>query len=376
MNAGFKTCADPSVTPMANIAIPAGMRYNGRAGTRLEWEAIVHNAGRSAMGVESDTLEFKFYYIGADGNAAGFGAKRGRVTPTAVELKDTEIPHTAILDTMARDNRLILVVDTIQVPGKIAKHFTNGQILALQVSKAKPVELKKMIDQITSIHRAKRHKDELEAKGEGDTFRCLVCPQCEATLDVSGLPDTVYVHCPYCESIAQHDGRLIPSGERYRQCEECGWFDRVQGYTEFYFYFLLVLYGFSYKRRYLCDVCVNRVFWKVLLMNIIFILGIPPAIWMKIKSKLRREVGLREIARANTLARKGRSVEALQLYNNVLDRHPGHPGIHYDQALGALLENQLITAREFLDLSLQQCANYTPARYLLEQLDELEKQGN
>jgi hypothetical protein len=112
------------------------------------------------------------------------------------------------------------------------------------------------------------------------------------------------------------------------------------------------------------------------MMNIIFILGIPPAIWMKIKSKLGREEGLREIARANTLARKGRSVEALQLYNNVLDRHPGHPGIHYDQALGALVESEGQTAREFLNQALRQCGNYAPARYLLEQLDELEKQGN
>lgn len=326
------------------------------------------------MDEKTEELEFRFQYVDAAGNATGFRSKLGCVMPTGVDLKGVEIPHEAIFDTAARDSRLILVLDGAQVPEEILKRIVDHQVLALQVSKAKPVDLKRRIDRITSIHRAKRNRDALVAEGKEDTFRCLACPECEATLDVSGLPDTRYVYCPYCESLAGHDGERVPSGQHYRLCEECSWFDRVQGYTEFYFYFLLVLYGFSYKRRHLCDTCVNRVFWKVLLLNLVFILGVPSAIWMKVKSKFGRVEGFESLARANALAKKGRAAEALQLYNSALERYPGHPGVLFSQASGELAAENLPGARDFLARALQECSNYIPAQGMLQSLDEWEAQ--
>jgi len=326
------------------------------------------------MAVAADELEFKFQYVDAAGNAKGFRAQLGCLTPTGIELKGLVIPLTAVLETVARENRLVLAVDGAQIPQELYQHLIDAKLLILESSKVKPAVLKPRIDQVTSVYRAERHRQELEAEGKSHEFHCVKCPECDATVDASGPYETSHIYCPYCDAVLQKDGVMVSSGKHHRLCEECGWFDRVQGYTEFYFYFLLVVYGYSYKKRYLCDSCVSRVFIKTLLMNFLFVIGIPSAIWMKIKSTMGHEEGFQDLAKANAFAKKGKSVEAAQLYSNVLDRYPGHPGVLYDQAFAALSINDLGGARTMLQQALQQCSNYAPAQNLLEGLDQVEAQ--
>ncbi len=326
------------------------------------------------MTVAADELEFRFQYVDAAGNAKGLRAQLGCLSPTGIELKGLVVPFTAVLETVARDNRLVLAVDGAQIPQELYKHLIDAKLLILESTKVKPAVLKPRIDRVTSVYRAERHRQELEAEGKAHEFVCVTCPECDATIDASGPYDTAHVYCPYCDSVSQNTGALVSSGKHYRLCEECGWFDRVQGYTEFYFYFLLVVAGYSSKRRFLCDSCVNRVFWKTLLLNFLFIIGIPSSIWMKIKSKKGRVEGFQELAQANALAKKGRGSEAAQLYAAALDRYPGHPGILYDQGFAALAANDLASARSYFQQALQQCSNFEPAQRLLEGLDQVEAQ--
>lgn len=326
--------------------------------------------------MDTEEVTFQFRYVNEEGNPFGLEKYTGRVSWQDLALDKTRVPLDAIALTTVRDDRINLTLERDAPTDALRKFVTGVRMLTLEISKASAVTVKREIDRYLSVYRARENRLTLEEAGRGDTFRCLTCPECEATLDVSGLAYTPYVYCPYCESIAKRDGDLLPGGPNYRLCDECGWFDRVQGYTEFYFYYLVSISGASAKRRYCCDNCINRIFWKALALNVLFLVGIPPAIWMKLKSLRGREAGLESLALANKYAKAGRTREAQHHYVLCLDQHPGHPGIHYDQALGALLENQLITAHEFLNQALQQCGNYTPALYLREQLDDLEKEGD
>ena len=247
-------------------------------------------------------VEFKFRYV-RDGDNQGLMARKGSAGMEGLTLGEDRLPYAHIIDTTTRDKRLLLVVSP-QAPltGDAAKYL-NGQVLVLEVYKVQALELEKIVDRACSIQEATRNKERLLEEGKGELFRTVMCPECKAVVDVSELSETPYVYCRYCESVLR-DRATATSGADYRICDECGFFNRVKGYTQFYFYFLLVVYGFSYKRRHLCDNCVGPIFWKTLLMNLIFILGVPSAIYMKIKSMVGRDPTLKELNKAARLSRR------------------------------------------------------------------------
>ena len=156
----------------------------------------------------------------------------------------------------------------------------RGGVLALEVQGARVRDLERTIDRRASVLVAQRHKGELAAAGDEGRYRVMTCPHCQATVDLSDFERTRYVYCRYCESILDQSGSIVSAGDAYSACSECQMFGRVQGYTVFYFYFLLVVYGFSYGSRYLCDTCAVRTAQRALLLNLIFLLGIPSSIYM------------------------------------------------------------------------------------------------
>ncbi len=215
---------------------------------------------------------------------------------------------------------------------------------------------------------AQKHHEQLQREGKGQEFRCVICPQCEATVDLSLLNKTPYVYCRFCETIFQEQGSLKTEGSSYKLCDECGWFDRVQGYTEFYFYFLLVVYGFYWKRRYLCDTCVNRVFWKMLLLNLIFILGIFPALWMKIRSLIGRHQDLEDLAKANSLDKQGKYSQSDAIYAELCRRYSNHPGLLLNQSFSHLHGQDVQGAWNLLQEALHSCSNYAPVVRVINRL--------
>lgn len=316
-------------------------------------------------------IKFRFQYVNQSGNAMGWGAKQGSLTEDAIQLKKSELSYKAILDSTCRDRRMVLTLDPLEVgDAEVSKHIINKNILVLEITQAKPIDLERVIDRISSRYIAERHGEQLEREGKGSEFRVVTCPHCGATVDVSLLNQTPFVYCRYCESIFQEHGNLKTIGEQYRLCDECGWFDRVQGYTEFYFYFLLVIYGFRWQRRHLCDTCVNRLFWKMLIINFIFILGIFPTIWLKIQSLKGRDKDLQELAKANSLGKRGKSQEADAIYSHLLDRYPHHPGLLLSQGFAHLKSQDASGAWNFLQKSLQGCSNYAPTVRTMNRLQD------
>ncbi len=309
--------------------------------------------------------DFKAKYV-VDGQAVGFGRVKGRWTSDGIFLGEDFLPFDAILDTTSRDKRIVMVLDpSFEPTGKMAKRLMEGHFLAIEPSGVSARQLERNIDRHCSAREVAATRRRLEAEGLAHLIREEKCPVCESTVDLSGLDRTDYTYCRFCESL--FSSNKITDGNEYTICGQCGMFDHIQPYTEFYFYFLLIVYGFSYKQVYLCHSCANKLFLKALGLNLIFVLGVPSAIWVKIKSILNRKHDFEGLDTANALSKLGKSQEANQHYQAILTNHPNHPAVLMNKALGQLIGDDQSGAIATLQDSLRACNHYVPVQRLLNQ---------
>ena len=118
------------------------------------------------------------------------------------------------------------------------------------------------------------------------------------------------------------------------------------------------------------DSCADRLFWKNLLVNVIFVLGIPSALTLKLRSMLGRTAEWKTLAQANSFARRGAAKEALPLYDTLLTQWPDHPGLLFNQAMARAISGDLTGALEGCRRTRLSCANYEPAQRLKNGIDE------
>jgi hypothetical protein len=170
-------------------------------------------------------LPFKFHFV-KKGQAAGLWAKSGSASADALELDGEQIQYQDIAHTTCRDKRLMLALaSTAQLGDKTAKACQQGRFLVLDVQRVQARDLERHIDRFSSAISAERHKQELAAAGDENLYRVATCPHCEATVDVSGLDRTRYVHCRFCESLLDKGEGIVFLGDGYRVCGECQFFD-------------------------------------------------------------------------------------------------------------------------------------------------------
>ncbi|MCE9556564.1 MAG: hypothetical protein K8T91_24710, partial [Planctomycetes bacterium] len=294
-----------------------------------------------------------------------FTAWRGVATPQALTLGDDTITYDRIVDRAVVDDRLILGIASPEtLSAGSAKFLLPGGFLPLVVySVAGP--LLRTIDRYSSLAHCEAHRRQLTANGKENEYYSIDCPNCQAAVDLSELSETPYVYCGYCESIISQTGELVTNGQQYRVCEACRMFDRVRGHTEFYFYFLLVVYGFSSNRKHVCDACAHGLFIKTLLANALFVLGIPNAIAIKIRSLTGRDPRLNRLSQANRLALSGSFERSTPLYREMHQAIQGHPGLLYNEALGYFQGNRTDEGAKLLEAALKSCANYGPVLRIL-----------
>ena len=112
--------------------------------------------------------------------------------------------------------------------------------------------------------------------------------------------------------------------------------------------------------------------WKMLLGNLLFLLGIPVAIVQLFRCYGGKITGsvMAELDTANLKARKGDMLAALQGYQKVLDQVPFSAGVKYNLAMALLQQNEIQRAADALELVFTDCVNYAPAYYPLSQCYE------
>lgn len=315
-------------------------------------------------------LPFKFKFV-RNGQARGLRQKKATLSAQALVLDGEAIPLEDIVDTGTRDKRIVLALAPAADLGeKTRKELLDGHSLALEVYKIEAKELEKHIDRYASVIAAERNRQRLEAADQGDLFRAVACPRCGATIDLSEMDVTPSIYCRFCETVMTKNLEVVTDGDTYGVCSECSMFDRIRGYTMFYFYFLLVVYGFQYQRRHMCDACAQKAARRALLVNLIFILGVPTAIHNYFKARRGRDPRFAELAKANALARQGKYVEADKIYGRLMVEYAHHPGILMDQGIGHLYGNDVPGAVDLFNQSLRAASNYAPTWQLLQRLSQ------
>lgn len=314
-------------------------------------------------------VEFHFKFV-VGGHPQGLWSKTGRCEAERLVLGEDTLEIPEILSVEVRDSRAILLLrEGAELRGELATQCVDGRILVLEISGADPRAIERAVERVSSATAAAARRSALEAEGRGGEYRVQPCPECGCTIDLSGLDPSPFTYCPFCDCVFRQETRAITTrGETYRICGECGLFDRIRGYTEFYFYFLLLLYGWSYKRRHVCDNCANGIFWKTFLWNFLFLLGIPSSVWVKVKSMTGRDPQLRELARANRLAQRGDAEGAERIFEGLSGDLRGHPALLRNQAVAHLGSDDAPGAVGALIESLEACSNYTPSLAILAQL--------
>jgi predicted Zn-dependent protease len=317
------------------------------------------------------SVAFKFKLV-RNGHEVGYRSKQGALGLDSLQLDGQIIPFAEVADTAARDNRLVLVLRS-ESPARLAlqKQLTPSGALPLAISGGHALDIKRAIDRNNSAQAADDHYRKLLGQARGAEFRAAPCTHCQATLDLTEAGQPRYIYCPYCETLLAGTGQPIADGDHYAVCDECRLFGRIQGYTEFYFYFLLVVYGFSWKRRHVCDSCADKMFRKTLLVNLVFLLGVPSAVWIKIKSLVDRDPSYGELAQANTLAAKGQVAEAQLLYEAIARTYPDHPGILRNIGLAYFNAKNTAGAQDYLTRALHACPTYAPAQQSLSRLQAM-----
>ena len=299
-------------------------------------------------------LAFKFKYVDEQGNEQGFLSKKGRFDGQTLSLGKDSIPVLAIRHTLRRFDRLILTVVTSDgASGRVALAITGGSSRKLLAS----------LNVVCSRAWAEARGKRLEAEGRGAEHRTELCSHCGATLDLTGLASTAQTYCGYCDTIATTSGRGPRNESSYGRCDQCGLWGRPSELTVFYFYFLVVVYGWRYRKEYICRACMRGAAWKMLAANLVFVLGVPTAIIALIRAYSGSVSGdaLAPLDRANALASKGRVDDAERIYRQIESAMSYAAGLHFNRAMSFARARRLEEAARCFEHSLADCSSYEPS---------------
>ena len=312
-------------------------------------------------------ISFNFTFATGESEFTWSGYK-GVVNDQEIALGETGFSLAAVAETMARPERLIIALrDGAQIPQELMKRVEDG-IIVLTIMSDDTVKIKRVIDKHSSAISCREHRQQLEAQGQGASFRSHRCPTCDSTINLTGLPETAYFYCPFCESIYLAGGALVNKGEDYCVCDECELFGHVQEYKIFYFYFLLVIYGWRSQQKFLCDGCARGELLKTLLCNLLFILGVPVSLWGLMRSYMGQDPRFEQLLDGNDYAREGKADLAGNIYEQISGKNPIHPGLAMNKGLAHLHGNNVNGAIEAFSAALESCSNYVPAIRLLQRM--------
>lgn len=320
-----------------------------------------------------EPLEFKFHWLNEKGQQAGLFRKRGRYDGETLVLDDARIPSSLIIETAVRDNCVAVAALTPQ--------GTPATWLFGPSSKKLAARLKTALDVARSRVWAEMHRRELEERGRGGTFRAEECPHCGAMLVLTTMPRSPQLYCRFCQSLSTDSSEPdpVPGEAELRLCDECGMFSKPRRFTILYVYFLIFVYGWWSKATWRCPACMRGEAWKMLLGNLLFVVGVPVALAQLIRSYGMTDIGgpFRGLDKGNIKARKGDFEGALAQYRAILERVPHCAGLKYNLGLALLQQGDRQRAADSFHASLSDCSNYAPAylqlRRLLEELGDAKR---
>jgi|GEM_PF-5824934 len=305
-------------------------------------------------------MQFKYKYV-LERRAKGFSQSEGQVNDQGLVLNGEFIPTEQILDTSSVDNRMVIAVADPNVLGpNTQKNLNDNSLVIIEVKKTDVELIEKELDRHTSKTHAERYRQALIASGQGSRFKATECPHCHSTVETSQFKNGLFTYCKYCESIFDQQNQVISNGDSEKLCFNCNMWDTVDSYNVFFFYFIVVAYGWRVTREHLCNHCAVKRAKNVLLKNLPFVLGIVPALIMWGKAARSDKKGMKGLAKANRLALKGDYQAADQIFNEILQQYPHHPAVLRNMAHGHWYGKDNAGYKQILQMSVDSAPSYQP----------------
>ena len=301
-------------------------------------------------------IRFKFHHVDEEGGQVGFLAKKGRFDGETLVLGDDELPIAAIVRADRRFDRIILVV--LQENG-------SAMPVVIAVKSRNVKELLAALNRESSKRWTEATREKLTREGRAAEFRAQPCPYCHSIVDLTGFKSTEQMFCGYCDTIVSLDGQAPTNEQDHALCDSCGYFSRPREFATFYFYFLLIIYGFQHGKLFVCGACMRKEAWKMFLANLIFILGVPFALYQLTRVYLVDKTGLKSsftgLDKANLLARKGKMTEAILRYSEICKTVTDYSGIRYNTGLALVEKVDMERAAVQFEKALSLCSNHSPS---------------
>ena len=308
-------------------------------------------------------LRFKFHFVNKNGQQTGFLRKKGFFDGTTIHLATATLPIHAVAKAIIRKNRLAFIFVT-----------QSGQFDAITIQLGGPMlrTLHSAVNVVASAAQAETHRKSLEAKGRGGEYRIELCPYCHCVIDRSGLPDSPQTYCAFCDTV----GTLVPHAhtptdeKTFHHCAMCELYSQPTMFTTLYVYFLLVIYGYQYQTRYMCHSCMRSEAWKMVGVNLFFVIGFPFAVYQLVRAYAGGSALSKTFAgldNANTALKARQFERAAAQYQKILARVEGLPqpvslaGVKYNLALAFHRHGQFDAAAALYENVLADCANYVNA---------------
>jgi len=302
----------------------------------------------------AEAIAFKYRLLDSNGQVTGFLSKRGSFDGQTLVLDKQPITVEAVIRAMRRFNRLMIIF-----------HGETDElaVLTLAIHKGDIGRLHSSLNMFASEAQARRRLDHLESTGQAEKFRVETCPHCQATIDMTGFPASPQVHCPYCDVIGTLE-QTVEDEEKFSHCDQCELFAQAKEFTAFFFYFLIVLYGYSHRQMFICRSCMRRQAWKMFFSNLIFLLGVPVSLVQICRAHFGRwstNPAFAGLNRAATLYSGKRYDQASGIYEQLAGQISCCAGVHYNHGMAEASAGRIAEAATQFELALQDCANYARA---------------
>lgn len=304
-------------------------------------------------------IRFKFKELSADNRPIGTFSKKGAFDGQQLVLGKTTVPVGAVYRVQkVLHNRLVLAF-----AGQ-----SGVDTYPFLVTAGSRDHLARVLNVAVSANIAELHRRQLAASQRGGSFRAEECPFCGATIDLSDMPVTPQTYCLYCDTVYTRRDDRPREENRYRLCQRCGLYAQPQVFTSFYFYFFLVVWGYRQRTEALCHACMRNEAWKMLGANLLFLLGLPTAIYQLVRSYFggsARSAAFAGLDGANALVHRGRFEAAVAAYEAVAGRQAACAGVRHNQALALCRLANWSEAARYLEHALRDCSNHAPSYALL-----------
>ncbi|MBS0189957.1 MAG: hypothetical protein U0573_00380 [Phycisphaerales bacterium] len=298
-------------------------------------------------------LNVKYRNVDQQGRPQGFLASKATLSDLGFESKLGKIECSRFVRAEVRANRVILLVknDAGVIEPKV-----------IEVYKPKPAAFARAFNRIASDTRTLAHQAELEAQGRGSELRVRRCAACDGMVDLTDFPESHEMYCPFCDTVSN---AAVPSKEqeKIRVCDRCGFFSMPRTITCFYFYFLLVVYGFSYQRKHMCSPCMRSEAWKMLAGNFLFLLGVPVALTQLGRAYFGGTAlsgAYQGLEGANVVARKLQPENAAAKYAEIATRLGGSAIASFNAGVAFASAKKMAEAQRAFETSLRVCSNFEP----------------